>query len=77
MRSYQFVRLTRESRSAFMNNLVSSYSALQVEITTNVTDCKIFYQAKPGSIGLTGTEFAKLLQALCYDFPSEHIDSIL
>jgi len=62
MRSYHFVRLTRQSRSAFMHNLVSSYTALQ---------------SKSGSVGLTGTDFAKLVKALCYDFPSQHMDSIL
>lgn len=62
MRSYHYIRLTTQSRSAFMHNLVSSYTALQ---------------SKSGSVGLTGADFSKLVKTLCYDFPSEHIESIL
>jgi hypothetical protein len=30
-----------------------------------------------GSTGLTGDDFRKLVKAICFDFPSEHLESIL
>lgn len=62
-RSYRYIRLTQRHREAFMDNLLSAYTAL---------DSKLH-----NSAGLTGREYSKLLRLLCNDFPMEVVDSLL
>jgi hypothetical protein len=64
VRAFRYIRLTKRSRQAFIDNLASAYAAM----------------ARSGEAaggGLTGAEYLGLLKLLCDDFPAQIVASLV
>ena len=63
-RSYRYIRLTQRNRQAFLDNLAAAYSNMA-------------RQGESNGGGLTGAEYAQLIQMLCQDFPNDVVASLM
>ena len=63
-RSYRYIRLTQRNRQAFLDNLAAAYSNMA-------------RQGESHGGGLTGAEYAQLIQILCPDFPNDVVASLM
>mmetsp|Transcript_1968 Transcript_1968/g.2779 ORF Transcript_1968/g.2779 Transcript_1968/m.2779 type:complete len:275 (-) Transcript_1968:432-1256(-) len=70
-RSYRYIRLTKHNRDAFMENLASAFRAMDAERGVGASK-----KSSIASPGVTQSQFKKLVEMLCDDFPLDVIDGI-
>lgn len=85
VRSYRYIRLTKRTRQAFLDNLVAAFNTIdhvkeekqnkklvkhhskpkKKKDSSSSTTTQPHVPDPPGRIGLTGTEFIRLIKMLC------------
>eukprot|EP00471_Norrisiella_sphaerica_P000555 CAMPEP_0184480312 /NCGR_PEP_ID=MMETSP0113_2-20130426/1801_1 /TAXON_ID=91329 /ORGANISM="Norrisiella sphaerica, Strain BC52" /LENGTH=315 /DNA_ID=CAMNT_0026858701 /DNA_START=190 /DNA_END=1138 /DNA_ORIENTATION=+ len=71
VRSYRYIRRTKPSRDAFMENLMSAFRTMDAKRGVGAAR-----KASGATPGITKQYFVKLLKMLCDDFPLDVIDGI-